>query len=77
MPAVLVIGGKGDKGDKPMADEPDGDETSSEDSSSRMEARKEAAKALIRAVKMSDADALDKALEAHYQACESSGEEME
>lgn len=72
--AILVIGGK-PKGDKMAGgDEPGGNEGGDiEDSSSRAEARKEASRAIIRAVKMSDPDALDKALEAHYEACEGMG----
>lgn len=77
---VLMIGGPGmkkaGKGGKPYADEEagGGDEGESEEKpSSRTEARMEASKAVIRAVKMSDASALDEALEAHYQACEGMG----
>jgi hypothetical protein len=76
MPAMIVIGGPGKKigGAKPTEDaEPEGDEE--EAPSSRQEARQEAAKAVMRAIKMGEVKALDEALEAYYQACEGSGAE--
>ena len=82
MGAILVIGGKPkgmDKGkgyDEPEKD--DGDESDdAEHADTGKEARMEAAKAMIRAVKMGDAGALDKALEAHYEACEGMGGDEE
>lgn len=77
MPAVLVIGGKGkpDKGEPMEAAGDEGDDE--EPSSSRAEARTEASRAVIRAVKMNDPSALDKALSAHYKACEGAEEEEE
>lgn len=75
MPAVIMIGGKGlkpekDKGATDMGDDTEGGD---EQPSSRLEARKEASRAIIRAVKMGDPEALDTALEAHYEACEGGG----
>jgi hypothetical protein len=78
MGSVLMIGGPSGKfGKKASNDNADnGDEEkdeTDEDPSMGKEARKEAARAIIRAVKMGDVDALDTALEAHYEACEGAG----
>lgn len=73
MSAMIVIGGPGAKkvGEgKP----PEGDDE--EDApSSREEARMEAARAVMRAIKMGEPKALDQALEAHYEACQGGSEE--
>lgn len=69
---VLMIGGKGIKGAEPKpSDEGDDEE---EPMNTGKEARLEAARALIRGVKMADPEAIDKALEAHYEACQGGGE---
>ena len=76
MGSVLMIGGPAGKfGKKASNDNGDGkdeDETEADPSMGK-EARKEAARAIIRAVKMGDVDALDTALEAHYEAREGAG----
>lgn len=68
MAALVVIGGKGMKDEKPQDDGGDGG-----DDGEKMdvgEARSKAAKALIRAVKNGDAAGVDDALYAHWKACE-------
>lgn len=65
---VLMIGGKGIKGGEPKPSD-------EEPMNTGKEARLEAARALIRGVKMHDPEAIDKALEAHYEACQGGGEE--
>lgn len=59
---MTMIGGSEDKSE-PMDEE----ESEKFDSAA---GRKEASKALIRAIKNGDWEAVDSALEAHYEACE-------
>jgi hypothetical protein len=68
MPAILMIGGKGmkEKMEKPRLED-DGEVMGD----SGAEAKKEAARALIRAVKTGDVEGVSDALSAHYYACES------
>lgn len=77
MGSVLMIGGPagkfGKKASNDNAGNGDEETEADEDPSMGQEARKEAARAVIRAVKMGDVDALDRALEAHYEACEGAG----
>jgi DNA-binding FadR family transcriptional regulator len=65
---VLMIGGKA----KPEPAKGDDEDKAEGEDSTKLgdEARKQASRDIIRAVKMGDPDALDKALEAHYEACE-------
>jgi hypothetical protein len=79
MGSVLMIGGPGGKFGKKASNDNAGNDDAGdegeteEDPSMGKEARKEAARAVIRAVKMGDVDGLDTALEAHYEACEGAG----
>jgi hypothetical protein len=78
MSPILVIGGKGhgDAAERKSSDNYEEEGGGGEQQiSNRDEARREASKAIIRAVKMGDSGGLDKALEAHYEACERSGSE--
>lgn len=73
MATVLMIGGKGMKGTSEPT-KPDAGDDEEEPMNTGKEARLEAARALIRGVKMNDPGAIDKALEAHYEACQGGGE---
>jgi hypothetical protein len=73
MPTVLMIGGKGMKGATEA--KPDEESDDEEPMNTGKEARLEAARAIIRGVKMNDPGAIDKALEAHYEACQGGGED--
>lgn len=78
MGVIMVIGGKGLKPSKigGKSEDVSDDADEAEDTGvSSSEARREAAKALIRAVKMSDADGVDEALAAHYEAYQGGGSE--
>lgn len=66
---LVALGLKPEKGSKSY--EPDEDD---EDSDMGGEAKLDAAKALISAVKSGDAEAVNKALERHYEACAHGGE---
>ena len=74
MAAMIVIGSKGLKPDMSRRRSSDDYEEEGgggeQQISNRAEARRQASKAIIRAVKMGDSEGLDKALEAHYEACE-------
>jgi hypothetical protein len=69
MGAMLIIGGKGFKKGMPERSSSEEGEMDDEPGVSSDEAKREAAKALIRAVKMGDVDAVTEALDAHYEAC--------
>jgi hypothetical protein len=69
MGAMLIIGGKGFKKGMPERSSSEESEMDDESGVSSDEAKREAAKALIRAVKMGDVDAVTEALDAHYEAC--------
>lgn len=76
---VAIIGGKkkdagdderiGGYGREEASDADDADPMADDEPITSEEARMEAAKAAIRAMRMGDAKALDEALAAHYEAC--------
>lgn len=76
---IAVIGGKKpskmDKLGGSMKEREVESDESEDEGGDATEARHEAAKALIRAVKMGDPSAVDEALEAHREACEAGGYE--